>query len=111
VDDDLLSDIYASIKHSPLSQALAANQADQARQISVLPAKLPTRLTYNTWSDPITICIAEPDPHFQIELLGDGMEFDPPRLDFHVRNTATFRVRGRVLGTRSILFDRVGENA
>lgn len=111
VDDGLLSDIYASIKHSPLSQSLAADQADQARQISVRPAKLPTRLTYNTWSDPITICIAEPDPHFQIELLGDGMDFDPPRLDFHVRNTATFRVRGRALGTRSILFDRVGENA
>jgi hypothetical protein len=111
VDDDLLKNIYLSIRNSQLSQALPKGEEGDAREVLVRPAKFPTKLTYNTWSEPITICIPEPDRDFQIQLLGEGLEFDPPKLEFHVRNTVDFRVKGKALGIKFVLFDRIGKNA
>ncbi|KAK8858513.1 hypothetical protein IAR55_002740 [Kwoniella newhampshirensis] len=107
----LLSDIYASIRSAPLVQALSADESALAREVSVTPSRIPPKLTYNAWSDKIYIRIPSPDPRFQIRLLGEGLEFDPPVLDYTKSNEGSFRVRGVSLGTKSLLFDRVGTNA
>lgn len=111
VPDDLLYDIYDSVHEDMLVQALPASRQDEARVITVLPANLPSKLTYMEWSDPIAICIPIPDSEFGLRLHGEGLEFDPPALDFTTSATQTFRIRGTTLGFRSLLFDRVGHNA
>ena len=111
VPDSLLADIYTSIRQAKLAEALAAEDSGLLREALVTPARLPSRLTYNTWSDPIYISIPKADPVFKIKLHGDGLEFDPPVLDFSISTEEAFRVRGVGLGAKSILFERQGVNA
>lgn len=111
VEEDSLLDIYSSLKRNQLAQALAPNEIHRARELEIRPAKFPSKLTYGVWSEPITICIPSPDQNFGIQLLGEGLEFDPPVLEFLVRNQSKFRVRGTSLGMKSVLFGRIGDNA
>lgn len=111
VPDELLAAIYSSIRRNRLVQALATHEAHQAKEVTVTPNRLPPKLTYNVWSDRVYISIPNPDPSFKIKLHGEGLEFDPPLLDFSNSMEESFRVRGLTLGTKSVLFDRVGGNA
>lgn len=112
VHPSLLSDIYASLQSSRVDQALSADEEkERGREIHMSPAKLPSKMTYNTWSEEITIGIEEKDGDFQIRLLGEGLEFEPALLDFTNGREQKFRVKGLSLGTKSILFDRIGSNA
>lgn len=110
--NDLLSNIFSSVRDYPLAQALEPEvEEKQGRPVVMSPARLPSKMTYNTWSESIRISIPSPDPNFGIELLGEGLEFDPPILALGDTREAVFRVRGKSLGTNSILFYRVGRNA
>ncbi|OCF40196.1 hypothetical protein I317_06021 [Kwoniella heveanensis CBS 569] len=112
VSEELLAQIYDSIRATPLSQALnAEEQRLQGRIVQLSPARIPTKLTYNVWSEKITVSIPQADDQFQIKLFGEGLEFEPAVLDFENRSEASFRVRGTSLGTKSLLFNRVGNNA
>lgn len=112
IDDEVLQDIFDSIHHMPLMQALRTTQvAELSRAITLIPGRLPTRLSHNNWSEPIKVCIPEPDPNFIIELSGNGLVFDPPQLDFSTGTVASFRVKGDKLGLRTVLFRRSGKNA
>lgn len=111
VPDDLLGTIYSSIRSQALIQSLGSNQASQARGWTVTPSRHQTRLTYGVWSDPIEITIPHADPSFRLKLLGQGLECDPPMLDFASSPVQTFRVKGTSLGSKSLLFVRSGLNA
>ncbi|KAL7423227.1 hypothetical protein Q5752_002527 [Cryptotrichosporon argae] len=111
VDVDLLHAIFNSIAESRLVEGLACDQADRAEDISLTPARLPSKITYQTFSESIVVRIAKPDPHLQIRLLGTGLEFDPPVLDFTRTAEQSFRIKGNALGVKSLLFQRVGANA
>ncbi|KAK4686095.1 hypothetical protein P7C73_g4037, partial [Tremellales sp. Uapishka_1] len=111
VPEDLLSEIYSSIRKNKLIQALASHESGQEREVVLTPAKLPSKLTYMTWSERIYVSLPSVDPLFKVKLLGEGLEFDPPLLDFSRSSEESFRVRGTSLGSKSMLFDRVGGNA
>lgn len=112
VSEDLLRGVFNNIQQMPLMQSLRTiDVAQQSRAITVIPGRLPTRLSHSAWSAPIKVCIPEPDSHFSIELSGKGLSFDPPRLDFSQGTVATFRVKGERLGLRTMLFRRTGANA
>ncbi|WVR06285.1 hypothetical protein IAU60_003315 [Kwoniella sp. DSM 27419] len=108
---DLLTQIYDSIQMTPLVQALDSAQAHLGKNVQVTPARLPTKLTYNVWSEPMTIALPATDDQFRIKLMGEGLEFDPAVLDFANESSLSFRVKGTSLGTKSLLFDRMGSNA
>ncbi|WVQ80725.1 hypothetical protein IAT38_002830 [Cryptococcus sp. DSM 104549] len=111
VPDELLRDVYTSIRGQRLVQALSAVEAPLAREVVVTPARIPPKLTYNVWSERIYVSIPTADPLFKIKLHGEGLEFDPPMLDFTTSAEESFRVRGTSLGTKSLLFERQGSNA
>jgi hypothetical protein len=112
VPDDQLLQIYASVRDMALAQALDSKQEkEHGRTVTLTPARLPTKITCNLWTDEIRISLPSTDSDFGIRLLGEGLEFDPPVLDFSRQSDASFRVRGTSLGTRLILFDRFGRNA
>lgn len=112
VHPSLLSDIYTSLKRSCIDQALTMEEESKyGRRVVLNPSKLPSKLTYNVWSDWVTISIPERDDQFQIRLLGEGLEFEPTILEFGRTKEQRFRVKGSSLGTKSILFDRSGSNA
>ncbi|KGB74832.1 hypothetical protein CNBG_0670 [Cryptococcus deuterogattii R265] len=111
VPDDLLSQIYMSLHWVRLSQALASSEVRfERRAIATLP-HTSTKLTYNVWSEKIYISIPAPDSKLRIKLLGAGLEFDPPELDFTNKTEESFRVKGISLGMKTLLFVRVGDNA
>jgi hypothetical protein len=112
VHPSLLSDIYASLKTARINQALtSSHERKYGRQVEMVPSRLPSKMTYEEWSDEIVLRIPERDGRFQIRLLGEGLEFQPDLLDFGRGREQKFRVRGMSLGTKSILFDRSGANA
>lgn len=112
VPEELLRSVFESIQHMPLVQALRTTDTIRhSRAITILPIRLPTRLPHGVWSAPIKVCIPEPDSQFAIELSGNGLSFDPPRLDFSQGTVASFRVKGERLGLRTVLFRRIGTNA
>lgn len=111
VPTELLGEIFRSLQAGCLDQALSAEEKDQERDVVVGPTRLPTKLTYNIWSEEIQISIPEPDPALKIRLWGEGLEFDPPVLHFAESKTRHFRVKGAVLGTKSMIFERTGANA
>lgn len=111
VPTELLSEIYTSIRSTRLVQALSSKENHLAKGVVVTPSRIPSKLTYNIWSEKISVRIPEPDSSFKIKLLGEGLEFDPPVLDFSKSAEGSFRVRGKALGTKSLLFDRIGDNA
>lgn len=111
VPDEMLETLFYSIRNNRLVQALGPQDAHRVRDIQLTPSRPPSKLTVNDWSDPITVTIPRPDPAFGIRLLGAGLEFDPPFLDFSNHAEVSFRVRGLTLGPKSMLFGRVGANA
>lgn len=111
VPDSLLEDVYSSIQTSKLVQALALHESHLAREVTLTPTRFPSKLTFNEWSELITASIPRADPSFKVKLLGEGLEFDPPTLDFSQSKDQSFRIRGVSLGAKSMLFDRVGSNA
>lgn len=111
VPDDLLDEIYVSIRYAKLVQGLAPSEAHLARDITVTPSRLPSRITYNEWSERIVVAIPRPDPAFKVEFVGEGLQFDPPFLDFTDSHEVSFRTRGVSLGPKTMLFHRTGNNA
>ncbi|WWC70689.1 uncharacterized protein I206_104640 [Kwoniella pini CBS 10737] len=107
----LLSDIYTSVKQIAMVQSLTSRQeAELSRKITVHP-RTPSKLSYNSWSDQITISIPSPDADFKIKLLGESLEFEPPLLDFSLGSEQSFRVKGTSLGIRHLLFSKIGSNS
>ncbi|EIW73642.1 hypothetical protein TREMEDRAFT_67472 [Tremella mesenterica DSM 1558] len=111
IPETLLIEMYGSIRHSSLLNSLSKDQSSHLRQINMIPNRLPTKLSFNIWSDTIRIIIPQPDPNFKIKLYGEGIEFDPPLLDFSSSSEMTFRIKGISLGPKTLLFQRKGQNA
>lgn len=86
-------------------------QGSQDVVITVIPHRLPTRLTKGTASDPITISIPAPDAGLQIKLRGQDLVFEPNVLDFSNSCIQTFTITGNTLGRTSLMFIKTGENA
>ncbi|WRT67712.1 uncharacterized protein IL334_004684 [Kwoniella shivajii] len=110
VPTELLSDIFDSISTSQLVQALKSDENQLEKPVSITP-RIPSKLTYNVWSEEILVSIPSPDPSFKVKLHGQGLEFDPPVLDFAHTPEQSFRVRGTSLGIHPLLFNRIGINA
>ncbi|CAG8676101.1 2988_t:CDS:2, partial [Racocetra fulgida] len=110
VPDELLEKIYYSIYEDKLVFAWDDTLEDISPQIPIKlhPARWPTRLTLLTPSDPITITIPHPDPHFAIRLHGQDLIFDPPLLDFTHTNSCTFTITGKTLGLHSMVLIKSG---
>ncbi|CAG8728427.1 2709_t:CDS:1, partial [Racocetra persica] len=110
VPDELLEKVYYSIYEDKLVFAWDDTLEDISPQIPIKlhPARWPTRLTLLTPSDPITITIPHPDPHFAIRLHGQDLIFDPPLLDFTHTNSCTFTITGKTLGLHSMVLIKSG---
>lgn len=108
VPQPTLEDVYAAVRSEPILQALGNGEL---REVTLTPGRLPTRMTLDVWSEPITISIPETDPAFAIKLQGQGLAFEPDVLDFAESSRQTFRVKGVALGARSLLFSRTGAHA
>ncbi|RIB08749.1 hypothetical protein C2G38_2110371 [Gigaspora rosea] len=110
VSDELLEKLYSSIHKEKLEFACDDTLEDISLQIpiKVHPARWPTRLTLLTPSDPITITIPHPDPHFAIKLHGQDLTFNPPFLDFTHTNSCTFTIKGETLGLHSMVLIKSG---
>ncbi|CAO3626384.1 unnamed protein product [Mucor hiemalis] len=89
----------------------SVQQGSQDVVITVIPHRLPTRLTKGTASDPITISIPAPDAGLQIKLRGQDLVFEPNVLDFSNSCIQTFTITGNTLGRTSLMFIKTGENA
>ena len=112
VSKEVLVGIYRSIKHQPLARALDSEaEKTQSRKVVIEPARFPPKLTYNIWSEDICVSIPSLDPYLGIRLSGEGLEFEPPVLNFSHQPHAIFRVRGSSIGLKSIIFDRFDRNA
>lgn len=113
VPEELLARIYASVRKERIEQASDNSMFSMTPDIeaTIEPSKLPTRLTYRTSSDVITITIPRPDSKFSIKLQGTDLKFDPPLLNFSKSATQSFRVTGTALGTRAMVLIKVGANA
>ena len=111
ISERLLADIYSSIRTNSLLHALATHERGLLREAVVSPSRPITSLTYDVWSERIYVSIPSPDPSFKIRLQGEGLIFDPPILDFSASSEESFSVKGTSLGTKTVLFDRIGSNA
>ncbi|KAF7321617.1 SEC7 domain-containing protein [Mycena kentingensis (nom. inval.)] len=109
VPDDLLEDVFHSVRAERLSQARASSVATDIQ--IVLKRPLPPRLTYRVQSEPIILRISQADPNLTIHLCGQDLEFDPPVLTFARSPEASFRVTGRSLGSKTMIMCRSGPNA
>lgn len=103
-----LDEVYTSVRAEPILQALAGGQS---QEVTLTPSRLPTRMTLDVWSEPITISIPKPDASFAIKLQGQDLVVEPSVLDFATSREQTFRVKGVALGARSLLFSRTGSHA
>jgi len=110
VPDEILEEIYASIRNEHLTQsrAIVPGEAD----ITIVAKRaLPTRLTYRVQSEPIILRVPQPDPDLSIQLFGQDLLFDPPVLTFSKSSEASFRITGTSLGPKKITMRRSGSNA
>ncbi|KIJ67920.1 hypothetical protein HYDPIDRAFT_148021 [Hydnomerulius pinastri MD-312] len=111
LSDDLLGDVYDSIRRERIFQARHPS-SDGPDEITVtFKRSLPPRLTYRVQSEPVVIRIPQPDPNFSIELFGQDLIFDPPVLSFAKSSEASFRVTGTSFGLRTMSMLRCGANA
>ncbi|KIJ18914.1 hypothetical protein PAXINDRAFT_97024 [Paxillus involutus ATCC 200175] len=111
LSDDLLGDVYDSIRREQLSQARRPSSDGPAEITVTFKRALPPRLTYRVQSEPVVIRIPQPDPNFTIELFGHDLTFDPPVLSFAKSSEASFRVMGVSFGHKTLLMLRSGPNA
>lgn len=111
--DEHLTRIYLSIRKDRLQQAADNAIVSGIPEIEVVthPSRLPNRLTYRTASENISLTIPKVDPKFAIKLVGQDLRFEPPVLTFARSRTATFRVTPTALGSKAMLFIRLGPNA
>ena len=110
VSDEILEEIYASIRSEHLTQARAVVPGEPDITI-VAKRALPTRLTYRVQSEPVILRIPHPDPDLSIQLFGQDLIFDPPVLTFSKSPEASFRITGTSLGPKRITMRRSGSNA
>lgn len=89
----------------------SVQQGSQDVVITVIPHRLPTRLTKGLASNPITISIPAPDKGLQIKLRGQDLVFEPNVLDFSNSCIQTFTITGNTLGRTSLMFIKTGDNA
>lgn len=89
----------------------SVQQGSQDVVITVIPHRLPSRLTKGLPSHPITISIPNPDKGLQIKLRGQDLIFVPNVLDFSNSCIQSFTITGNTLGRTSLMFIKTGENA
>lgn len=94
----------------PVSPSMQ-QQLSQDVVITVIPHRLPSRLTKGVPSDPIIISIPAPDKGLQIKLRGQDLMFEPNVLDFSNSCIQSFTITGNTLGRTSLMFIKSGENA
>ncbi|KAF9263260.1 hypothetical protein L218DRAFT_865390 [Marasmius fiardii PR-910] len=111
VSDELLEDIYQSIRLERLCHARNTQATGTADIIITNKRPLPPRLTYKVTSEPVSFRIPQPDPQFCIHLYGQDLIIDPPVLTFEKSSEARFRVTGTSLGPKTIIMHRSGPNA
>ncbi|KAJ7770147.1 hypothetical protein DFH07DRAFT_735814 [Mycena maculata] len=111
VSDELLEDVFDSIREERLSQARLSSNGGPADISIMIKRPLPTRLTYKVQSDPIILRIQQADPDLTIHLFGQDLVFDPPFLTFARSSEASFRVTGTSLGSKTMIMCRSGPNA
>lgn len=111
VSDELLDDVYTSIREERLSQGRAWPPVGNQDIVVTFKRPLPTRLTYKIQSDPIIVRLPRADPSVTFHLHGQDLVFEPPTLSFVKSPEASFRVTGTALGPKSIVILRSGSNA
>ncbi|KAJ6587002.1 hypothetical protein DFH09DRAFT_241980 [Mycena vulgaris] len=111
VSDELLEDVFDSIREEKLSQARLSSNGGPLDVSIMIKRPLPTRLTYKVQSDPIILRIQQADPDLTIQLFGQDLVFDPPFLTFARSSEASFRVTGISLGAKTMIMCRSGANA
>ncbi|KAJ7096242.1 hypothetical protein C8R44DRAFT_683737 [Mycena epipterygia] len=111
VSDELLEDVFDSIREERLSQARLSLNGGPPDISIMIKRPLPTRLTYKVQSDPIILRIQQADPDLTIQLFGQDLVFDPPFLTFARSSEASFRVTGTSLGSKTMIMCRSGPNA
>ncbi|KAF9481546.1 hypothetical protein BDN70DRAFT_930783 [Pholiota conissans] len=112
VSDELLQELYRSVFHERLCQAVPSSSNGTSQDIPItIKRPLPSRLTYKTQSEPIVFRLPQADPGLTIALYGQDMVFDPPVLHFTKSSEASFRIMGTSLGSKCITMCRSGPNA
>lgn len=122
VSDELLEDVFDSIREEKLAQARPSSNGGPSDRsnggpppppdlLIMIKRPLPTRLTYKVQSDPIILRIHQADPDLTIQLFGQDLVFDPPFLTFARSSEASFRVTGTSLGPKTMIMCRSGPNA
>ncbi|KAI9259380.1 hypothetical protein BY458DRAFT_517220, partial [Sporodiniella umbellata] len=118
VPREFMEEMYKSIKQERLetgwdNKVQDASDTDVLQDvvITVVPHRLPSRLTKGVPSDPITISIPAPDKGLQIKLRGQDLVFKPNVLDFTHSCLQSFTITGNTLGRTSMMFIKSGENA
>ncbi|TRM69931.1 Sec7 domain-containing protein, partial [Schizophyllum amplum] len=111
VADDLLEDVYHSIRGERLSMARDSSSGGPVEIPVTIKRPVPMRLTYKIQSEPIIFRIPQPDNQFAIHLSGQGLIFDPDVLYFSRSPEASFRVTGTALGPTTLVLRRAGPNA
>ncbi|POV97234.1 hypothetical protein PSTT_15214 [Puccinia striiformis] len=114
----MLKKSFQSVRRDRLVQARASNE-DTEKIDMVVDSNdgqepthvLPSHIIYQIESDLITIKIPAPDPQFGIKLFGSGLTFEPSFLSFSQSSTASFRIKGKALGSRQISFIKIGKRA
>jgi hypothetical protein len=109
--DELLDNIYDSIRCERLSQARNSALGGPLDINITIKRPPPARLTYRIQSEPIVLRIPQVDPQLTIQLYGQGLMFDPPVLNFAKSSEASFRVTGISLGSKTMIMWRFGPNA
>jgi serine/arginine repetitive matrix protein 2 len=110
IKEGLLEDIYEAIRQERL---LGPKDFPGHRglEVQVTGSISPMHFTFRVKSELIRVRIPQPDANFRVQLLGQGLLFDPPTLHFSKSNEATFRVTGTAIGMKSISYWRGGANA
>ena len=111
LSDDVIGDVYESIRRERLSQARHLSTPALPDIVITFKRSLPPRLTYRVQSEPAVVRIPQPDPNFAIELFGQDLTFDPPILTFAKSPEASFRITGTSFGLRTMTMLRSGPNA
>lgn len=111
--DEHLTRIYVAVRKDRLQQAADNSIASITPEIETVihPSKLPNRLTYRAASENISITLPQPDPNFSIRLAGQDLRFEPQVLTFARSRTATFRILPAAMGTKTMLFIKMGPSA
>lgn len=111
LSDDLIGDVYDSIRRERLCQARHPSNSTPADIAITFKRPLPPRLTYRVQSEPVVVRIPQPDPNFAIELFGQDLTFEPPILTFAKSLEVSFRITGTSFGLRTVTMLRCGPNA